>query len=264
MAFDLSMNELSNLDDFIIQSASSKLTGNKPKKNVVKKTRKPRSKEPLKHSYTSTEQLEAGIDEAGRGPMFGRVYTACVILPFEEPEFRYDILKDSKRFSSKKKLLEVYDYIKENAVDYSVGYKDEVYIDENNILHATQMAMHDCIGNLKKSPDSLLVDGNYFIPYNDERGYEIPYMCIEGGDNEYCSIAAASILAKVDRDKYIEQMCDDNPELDEYYGLRSNKGYGTKKHIEGIKEHGISRWHRRSFGICRKAKVYNELDEDDT
>ena len=79
----------------------------------------------------------------------------------------------------------------------------------------------------------------------------IPYTCIEGGDNKYLSIAAASIIAKVERDKYIYDLCDKNPELETYYGIRSNKGYGTSKHIEGIKENGISEWHRKTFGICK-------------
>jgi ribonuclease HII len=79
----------------------------------------------------------------------------------------------------------------------------------------------------------------------------IPYKMIEGGDNKYSSIAAASILAKVERDAYIEELCKENPELVEHYGIDSNKGYGSKKHMDGIKEHGITKWHRRSFGICK-------------
>jgi ribonuclease HII len=77
-------------------------------------------------------------------------------------------------------------------------------------------------------------------------------VCIEQGDNIYSAIAAASILAKVSRDEYIQKLCDDNPTLDEYYNLRSNKGYGAAKHIDGIKQHGITEWHRKSFGICRR------------
>jgi hypothetical protein len=84
--------------------------------------------------------------------------------------------------------------------------------------------------------------------------------CVEGGDNTYCSIAAASILAKVERDQYVDEMCDKYPKLDEYYGLRSNKGYGCKRHMDGIREHGISRWHRRSFGICKTFDEYNDAD----
>ena len=95
------------------------------------------------------------------------------------------------------------------------------------------------------------MDGNYFNIYKDKYGV-IPFTCVEGGDNEYCAIAAASIMAKVERDKYIEDMCEAHPELETNYGLRSNKGYGTKKHIDGIKAHGISKWHRKTFGICKK------------
>ena len=101
----------------------------------------------------------------------------------------------------------------------------------------------------------LLIDGNYFIPItflNKEtnRIETIPYNFIEGGDNKYSAIAAASILAKVERDKYIEDLCIENPELVEKYSLDTNKGYGAKKHLDGIKEHGITIWHRRTFGIC--------------
>lgn len=258
-----------SIDEFLITTANVVLSKHKNPKNpkndktkVVKRSRKKTSREPLQHHYNTTPTIECGIDEAGRGPLFGRVYTACVILPYDEPELKYELIKDSKRFSSKRKLLEVYDYILENAIDYSVAYKDETYIDEHNILYATQTAMHDCIKTLRTTPEYLLVDGNYFIPYKHtlENGDKkvIQYSCFEGGDNLYCSIAAASILAKVERDMYIEKMCDDNPELDEYYSLNSNKGYGTKKHMEGIREYGISKWHRKSFGICKKSPIYNE------
>jgi ribonuclease HII len=102
----------------------------------------------------------------------------------------------------------------------------------------------------------LLIDGNYFNPitrFNKETNKieMIPYLTVEGGDNKYTSIAAASVLAKVFRDKYINDLCVEYPELISNYGLDSNKGYGAKKHIDGIKEHGITIWHRRSFGICK-------------
>ena len=103
---------------------------------------------------------------------------------------------------------------------------------------------------------NLLIDGNYFNPINiinkkTNKLETIPYTCVEGGDNKYTAIAAASILAKVERDKYIEELCGKHPELIEHYAINSNKGYGAKKHIDGIKEHGITIWHRRSFGICK-------------
>jgi ribonuclease HII len=102
----------------------------------------------------------------------------------------------------------------------------------------------------------LLIDGNYFKPItylnkNNGKIESFSYTTVEGGDNKYASIAAASILAKVERDKYIDELCEQNPTLAEYYGIDSNKGYGAKRHLDGIKEHGITIWHRRSFGICK-------------
>ena len=120
--------------------------------------------------------------------------------------------------------------------------------------------MHKSIkGVLSQSPDyikyTLLIDGNDFKPfmhYDDDVGIvQVRHVCIEGGDNKYSAIAAASILAKVERDQYIEDLCEEHPDLVEKYSLDSNKGYGSRKHIEGIKEHGITIWHRRSFGICK-------------
>lgn len=222
-------------------------------KNVNIKLKKERNyrnernqKEPLKHYFNSDNDFEAGIDEAGRGPLFGRVYVACVILPKESGTFNYSLMKDSKRFTSKKKLMEVYNHIIENCVDYSICYKDEKEIDKINIRAATLQCMHDCIDSIKTKPDFLLVDGCDFNVYNG-----IEHECIEGGDNWYCSIAAASILAKVARDTYVEELCKENPELDDYYSLSKNKGYGTKAHLDGLKTHGLSKWHRKTFGICK-------------
>jgi ribonuclease HII len=100
----------------------------------------------------------------------------------------------------------------------------------------------------------LLIDGNYFNPVkiiSSNKIEFIPHVCIEGGDNKYTSIAAASILAKVSRDNYIDELVKENPELIEKYGIDSNKGYGAKKHIDGIKQNGITKWHRKTFGICK-------------
>lgn len=241
---DLSLNDIHNLEKSFLTLANTKLNENNKKK---KRPRAPRNKkDPLKSRYSDDDNLlECGIDEAGRGPLFGRVYTACVILP--QDNFDHSKIKDSKRFTSKKKLLEVYDYIKENAIDYSVSYNDETVIDDMNIRQATLKSMHDSIDGLHIKPDLLLVDGCDFIPYKQTK-----YVTIEGGDNWYTPIAAASILAKVERDKYIEKLCQENSELDEKYGILKNKGYGTKQHLDGIKEHGITIWHRRTFGICKK------------
>ncbi len=222
-----------------------------------------------KHYLEDTTILEIGVDEAGRGPLFGRVYAAAVILP-KDPATEYDFsqMKDSKKFHSKKKISQVADYIKQNAVAWAVAYEDEAAIDKMNILQATQSAMHKAIKSCieiaeKKALDGapptiqLLIDGNYFnsiTTYDKVRGQikAMQHVCVEGGDNKYAAIAAASILAKVSRDTYIEDLCAENPELDEKYGILSNKGYGAKKHMDGIRSHGITIWHRRSFGPCKE------------
>jgi ribonuclease HII len=210
--------------------------------------------------------IELGIDEAGRGPMFGRVYAGVVVLP-KDDSFDHFQMKDSKKFHSKKKIEQVAEYIKANAIAWAVEYEDEQVIDEINILQATQSAMHkgikkvleqlNKINTLNTENVLLLVDGNYFKPYTiinktKTKMETIKFQMIEGGDNKYTSIAAASILAKVERDKYIEELCVLNPELIEKYGIDSNKGYGSKKHMDGIKQYGITKWHRKTFGICKE------------
>ena len=206
--------------------------------------------------YNDENVIEIGIDEVGRGPMFGRVYTAAVILPKEG--FDHSKMKDSKKFHSKKKINEVSEYIKENAIAWSIQWEDEKIIDKINIRNATHSAMHKAIKEIyDKENDKnyvLLVDGNDFKPYiviKENILEQVSHVCIEGGDNKYTSIAAASILAKVARDAYIDELCVLHPELIDKYDLSNNKGYGTKKHMDGIAEHGITEWHRRSFGICK-------------
>ena len=210
--------------------------------------------------------IEIGIDEVGRGPLFGRVYASAVILP-KTDEFRHCDMKDSKKFSSKKKIEATAEYIKENAIAWSIRYEDENTIDRINILQATQLAMHNCITDilhqLKQKNQQLnlrnillLIDGNYFKPFTHfnpitDKFETILYHTIEQGDNKFTSIAAASILAKVERDKYIDDLCQENPELKEKYRIDTNKGYGSKHHLDGIKQHGITQWHRKTFGICK-------------
>lgn len=218
-----------------------------------------------------TNLYEIGVDEVGRGPMFGRLYTAAVILPKNET-FKYKLLKDSKKFTSEKKIIEVADYIKQNCLGWTVTYQSEFDIDNNNVLNATHTSMHNSIKELIDKVDNkgclynkyyLLVDGNRFKPYSyynkeTEMLEQITHVLIEGGDNKYCSIAAASIIAKVERDKYIRDICSRYPKLNLYYNLEKNKGYGTKQHMDGIREHGISKWHRKSFGICKESKINDE------
>ena len=205
--------------------------------------------------------IEIGVDEAGRGPMLGRVYSAAVILP-KDNSFKHELMKDSKKFTSKKKILFAAKYIKENSIAWAVNYKDENDIDKYNIKSATYMAMHDCIRKLeqyKKDSTLLLIDGNDFKPFtfldNDDMIKQVKNVCVTQGDNKYTCIAAASILAKVARDEYIEELCKDYPKLDVYYNLSKNKGYGTKEHIDGIKKYGITKFHRRTFGLCQNSNL---------
>ena len=218
----------------------------------------PKKQQPLTKFYNENV-IEIGVDEAGRGPMFGRVYSAAVVLP-KNDEFNYELLKDSKKFSSEKKLLEVYDYIINNALYWSVSWNDEKHIDKMNIRQSTLNCMHQSIKKIihqmkTETEILLLIDGNDFKPYmrfNNNQYEQINHVCIKGGDNTYCSIAAASIIAKVERDKYIYDLCEKNTFLQERYNIKNNKGYGTKKHMDGIKSYGISEWHRKTYGICRE------------
>ena len=214
----------------------------------------------LELKYQTTPKYEIGVDEVGRGPLFGRVYAAAVILP---GNFDSTKVKDSKKYSSEKKRREAYEYIKENAIAWAVAYEDEKRVDKINIKQATFSAMHKAISavsnQILEEEYYILVDGNDYKPYlslqnNEYR--EIPTTCIINGDNKYASIAAASILAKVERDQYIEDLCDTYPKLDEYYGLRKNKGYGTKQHRDAIYTHGVTAYHRMSYNPCKdKIKI---------
>jgi ribonuclease HII len=256
------------------------------KKNVIKRakketvftaenTRKPRTKSVgLQKYFNETDiRIEIGVDEAGRGPMLGRVYTAAVILP-KDDSFNHSLMKDSKKFHSVKKIREAADYIKSKALYWYVAYEDERTIEEINIRNATHNAMHEAItavmdtSFLKTSllmSFHLLIDGNDFRPFmivNKELDLlQVPHTCIEGGDNLYSAIAAASILAKVERDLYIEDLCTTDPLLDERYGLLSNKGYGTKVHMDGIVKYGISPHHRKTFGICQNYTQTQPLEK---
>jgi len=242
----------------------------KPATTVLPKPAKSKAqKHVLKGWHNDDERVvEIGVDEVGRGPLFGRVYTAAVILP-KDGTFDFTQVKDSKKYHSKKKIEEAAEYVKQHALAWHVSYEDETKIDEVNILQATQLSMHasidgaqdafmNAVGKRERTDYtfSLLIDGNYFKPktrFNTttQTFESTPYMTVESGDNTYASIAAASVLAKVARDQYIDALCDAYPDLNEHYGIQSNKGYGAKRHMDGIKEHGITIWHRRSFAPCK-------------
>ncbi len=233
--------------------------------------------------YSPDTAYEIGVDEAGRGPLFGRVYVAAVILPkgllkdapllpkdapllpkdtqdnlLPKDGFRYDLMRDSKKIKSKKKMRELADYIKTNAIAWSVRFAEPDDIDKTGILNCVIREMHNCILDLtlhKNIPFNgglALIDGNYFkmlSKYNSitEEIDVMPHQTVEKGDGTYASIAAASILAKYERDTYIEELCQAEPELVIKYKLDTNMGYGTKAHYDGIKEHGITQWHRKSY-----------------
>ncbi len=178
----------------------------------------------------------AGVDEAGRGPLAGPVFAAAVIM--EEDKYLSDI-KDSKKLSEKKRE-ELYEYIIQNAVSYAVCSVDEGVIDEINILNATFQAMLGAVEGLDVTPDYVLIDGNR------SKGIALPHECVVKGDAKVACIAAASILAKVSRDRFICECDEKYPE----YGFAKHKGYGTKVHIEAIKTLGLCPIHRKTF--CTK------------
>lgn len=190
-------------------------------------------------------EVEVGLDEAGRGPLFGRVYAAAVVL---NDGFDVTRVKDSKKFTSEKKRKEAAEYIMANSV-WKVAFVDETVIDKVNILQATMRAMHEAVLQLPCTDIRLLVDGNYFKPLFRMVGNDsvlVPFTCIEKGDVTCPCISAASILAKVSRDEYVREMCQQHPEL-ERYGLLKNKGYGTQQHRDALAQYGRSEWHRKSF-----------------
>ena len=194
-----------------------------------------------------SDKLEVGIDEVARGCLAGPVFTAAVIWP---KDLNCDIqnqIKDSKKLSRKKRNI-LREYIEENAIDFSVAYKDNNVIDKYNILNATHMAMHEALDNLNVVPELILVDGNSFKPYYYDNDI-IEHECIIEGDNQYLSIACASILAKEYHDKYIEDLLETESDLNKY-DWGNNMCYGTKKHIDAINKYGITKYHRKTFGIC--------------
>ena len=187
--------------------------------------------------YESGINYIAGIDEVGRGPLVGPVVTAAVILP---KDFYDERINDSKKLTEKKREL-LYDVIMENAVSVGIGISSEDVIDEINILEATKKAMIEAINNLSVKPEHLLIDA---VKLN----IDIPQTSIIKGDAKSESIAAASIVAKVTRDRMMVELDKEHPE----YDFKHNKGYGTKKHIEAIEKYGVLKEHRKTFAPCNK------------
>ena len=182
--------------------------------------------------YAQGVSVICGVDEAGRGPLAGPVYAAAVILP---AHLQIPGLNDSKKLSDKRRR-ELFPVICEQALDYGIGFATEQEIDEINILQATFLAMERAMGQLKRSADLALIDGNR------QKDFGLPVKTIVKGDSRRANIAAASVLAKVSRDRYMLELDRQYPA----YRFAQHKGYPTALHYEMIKRHGVSPIHRKS------------------
>lgn len=192
-------------------------------------------RQPLPPRFEMAE-LEAGCDEAGRGCLAGPVVAAAVILP---EDFKHPLINDSKQLSEKRRE-QLREIILTQAIAWGIGICSPAEIDEINILNASILAMHRALDALDVTPESIIVDGNRFKPYRD-----IPSRTIIKGDGKYANIAAASILAKTERDHIMYSLADEYPD----YDWKSNKGYPTRAHRDAIKLFGPTPLHRMSFTL---------------
>lgn len=181
-------------------------------------------------------RIEAGCDEAGRGPLAGPVFAAAVVLP---AGFHHPLLNDSKQMSEKHRDM-LRPIIEKEAVSWAVVSLSPAEIDELNILWASVTGMQRAVKQLSVRPDHLLIDGNRFRAFD---GFE--YTTVIHGDATYASIAAASVLAKTHRDEFMKKIALEYPE----YGWDRNMGYPTREHVEAIKKYGFTPWHRKSFHL---------------
>ena len=202
--------------------------------------------------YYYKELIEAGCDEAGRGCLAGSVYAAAVILP---KDYENPLLNDSKQLTAKQRYA-LREEIQRDAIAWALGIVTAPEIDQMNILRASITAMHRAIDALAVRPEALIIDGNRFYTYYENRDsaelrHPLPHTTIVKGDGKYLSIAAASILAKTYRDDYMKELHEQYP----YYGWNHNAGYPTKEHRQGIKEHGTTPYHRRTFNLLGDSQL---------
>lgn len=200
--------------------------------------------------YANDDHVEVGLDEAGRGCLLGRLYVGAVVFSNDVEDFfdngvALKEIKDSKLLSKRKRDI-LFDYIQECALDKAVAFAEIAEIDEVNILQADLNCMHRALDSLQLPIDRVLVDGDHWRPYKDTEGH-----AIIDGDAQYLSIAAAGILAKVSRDRWIEEIVQQHPDWDTKYGLSTNMGYGTASHMKGLSEYGATSEHRRSYAPVR-------------
>ena len=190
-------------------------------------------------SYFNKNTIEAGCDEAGRGCLAGPVFAAAVILP---PDFKNELLNDSKKLTEKQRF-KLRPIIEREALAWAVEAVSNIEIDQVNILNASFFAMNRAVQKLKIVPEHLLIDGNRFRTQS-----EIPFTCMIKGDGRFFSIAAASVLAKTYRDDFMDKIHEEFPN----YNWNKNKGYPTKKHREGIKLYGVTKYHRMTFRLLNE------------
>lgn len=203
-------------------------------------------------------KMRAYLDEVGRGSLFGSVFAAAVILPENlEPPFKLKTY-DSKKISPKKRQI-ISEWIKENSLEWSIGFADSNEIDKYNIYQCTMIAFHRALDKLKLPFDNIYVDGKQFKPYLKDEF--IPHKCFVKGDAIYEGIGFASIIAKVAHTNYIREECVLNPVLNDKYDLLKNQGYGTKKHIDGILKYGFSQNHRLTYKVKRIPEEFYELSK---
>lgn len=188
--------------------------------------------------FLEANRIEAGCDEVGRGCLAGPVVAAAVILP---ADYHNSWIDDSKKLS-KTQRENLVEEIKTNSISWKIGEASVAEIDQINILNASFLAMTRAVKGLNLQPDHLLIDGNRF-----RSDLTIPYTCVIKGDGKFTSIAAASILAKVYRDKFMEKLAIDFP----HFGWERNAGYPTLAHRAGIESHGDCLWHRKSFKLLK-------------
>lgn len=204
-----------------------------------------------------------GVDEVGRGTLFGDVIAAAVILPDKFPDDIYLQIKDSKKLSFKKRRF-LADYIKANAIVYGFGIVSPQEIDQINILEASIKAMHLALYDVMKKGNyfsNIIVDGIHFTPIipidNNNNDYCISYECIPKADNLYLNVAAASIIAKDYHDTEILKLIENDKDLLKY-DLNNNMGYATLKHREAIKKYGVHKLHRKTFSSCKINDIGDE------
>ena len=196
----------------------------------------------LSSLFNNLGLVEAGCDEAGRGCLAGSVFAAAVTFP---PDYRNERLNDSKQLSAKRRYA-LREEVQRDAVAWAVASVSPREIDRINILNASILAMHRALDQLAVRPEFVIVDGNRFKPY-----CQLPYETIVKGDGKYLSIAAASILAKTYRDDYMRELHVEMP----YYGWDRNAGYPTREHREAIRLHGVTPYHRLSFGDLSQGQL---------